>query len=90
MIVTAELSLYPLESEFESDIISFIKYLKAQADIEVHSHSMSTYIIGESGIVFRAIQEAFEKISQSVDTSSLVIKMVNRRLPVEKGFLEFG
>ena len=89
MIVTAEVSLYPLKDTFEPAIITFIKSLNSIDDIEVYTHSMSTYVIGESSHVFDALRTAFESIAGSVDTSSLVIKMVNRKLPVEKGFLEF-
>ena len=89
MIVTVELSLYPLHSEFEEPIINFIKALKSNPDIEVFTHSMSSYIKGEYDQVFAAIKEAYSLACLDVDTVSLVLKMVNRALPIEKGLLDF-
>jgi uncharacterized protein YqgV (UPF0045/DUF77 family) len=87
--ITVELSLYPLTSDFEEPIISFIKILKSHAGIEVHTHSMSSYIKGECNVVFNAISNSFELVSAKTDTISLVVKIVNRDFPVNKGFIEF-
>lgn len=89
MQVTAELSLYPLTPDYEGPIIAFIKYLKDQPSLSVCTHSMSTYVKGESTAVFRAINDALIEVSDKGLTASLVIKIINRNLPVEKGFLEF-
>jgi len=89
MVLTAELSLYPLIAEYEESIISFIKVLKAQEQVEVFTHSMSTFIKGPSHAVFLAINKAVDKTLNDSQTASLVIKVINRDLPVEKGFLEF-
>ena len=89
MKVTAELSLYPLEADFEDCIISFIQHLKKFDKIEVLTHSMSSYVKGESKDVFRAIDAALEAVNDKTDTLSLVIKIINRDLPVEQGFLNF-
>ena len=86
MVVTTELSLYPLTKDYEGPIIKFIQALKGQSDIQVYTHSMSTFVKGESKAVFDAIESA---LSDMDGTVSLVIKAINRDLPVEKGFLEF-
>ena len=86
MVVTTELSLYPLTKDYEGPIIKFIQALKGQSDIQVYTHSMSTFVKGESKAVFAAIESA---LSDTDGTVSLVIKAINRDLPVEKGFLEF-
>jgi uncharacterized protein YqgV (UPF0045/DUF77 family) len=89
LIVTAEISLYPLTTDYEADIIAFIQLLHTQEHIEVFSHSMSTFVRGESAFIFKAINAAFDAIGAQKDTLSLVIKMINRPLPIEKGFLKF-
>ena len=89
MIVTAEVSLYPLSDDFEAPIISFVKRLNQNQAVEVFTHSMSTFVRGDSEKVFNAINEAFEKSVENIDTVSLIIKVVNRDLKVEKGFLGF-
>jgi len=87
VIVTAELSLYPLASEYEASIIQFIQVLKQEEDITVHTHAMSSYVKGESQKVFDAVHKALLKVNEKTETISLVIKMINRDLPVERGFL---
>jgi len=42
MTVTAELSLYPLDQDYEPPIIHFIKTIKSVREIKVMTHSMST------------------------------------------------
>ncbi len=86
-MITAELSLYPLDKDYEPHILGFIAALKANSEVEVHTHSMSTFVKGDDKMVFDAISSAFAKVSSSSDTLSLVIKAINRDLPVEKGFL---
>ena len=86
MVVTAELSLYPLTTDYEGPILAFIKALKKHDEIQVLTHSMSTYVKGESKAVFNAVEVA---LSETPDTVSLVIKTINRDLPVEQGFLKF-
>lgn len=89
MYVTVELSLYPLTNDYEGPIISFIKQLKSSEGLSVNTTSMSTYVKGEGGLVFGSIVKALEKVDDSGFTASLVMKVINRDLPVEKGFLEF-
>lgn len=85
-MITAEVSLYPLKQSYETEIISFIQSLKEVDGLFVVTHAMSTYVKGESSLVFGSIQSAFDKIT---DSSSLVLKIINRDLPVEEGFLNF-
>jgi len=86
MVVTAELSLYPLTTDYEGPILAFIKALKKHDEIQVLTHSMSTYVKGESKAVFNAVEVA---LSETAETVSLVVKAINRDLPVEQGFLKF-
>ena len=87
MIITAEISLYPLANDYEAPIIQFIKTLKAHEGLEVMTHSMSTYVKGESRNVFAGVDTALTGLGDQ--TCSMVIKVINRNLPVEDGFLNF-
>lgn len=89
MTVTAELSLYPLTKDYEEPIILFIQKLKEHKTLEVLTHSMSTYVTGDNSEVFNAINTALEMIDSQGFTVSLVLKIINKKLPVEAGFLEF-
>ncbi len=89
MVITAELSLYPLEKDYEESIIHFIRKLKENDGVEVMTHAMSTFVKGESKQVFAAIEQAMAEVDNRSVTFSLVIKAINRSLPVEQGFLSF-
>ncbi|MBT8232737.1 MAG: hypothetical protein HKN51_13420 [Saprospiraceae bacterium] len=90
MQVTAELSLYPLTKDYESPIISFIQHLKNHSEIQVNTHAMSTFVKGNNSDVFNAISNSLEIVNKEIETVSLVIKVITRDLPVEKGFLNFS
>jgi len=89
MIVTAELSLYPLQDNYEATIIAFIKSLRSNPSLQVSTHAMSTFVKGEVDDVMLAIAKASKSIAYMNNGFSLVTKMINRDLPVEKGFIEF-
>ena len=89
MTVTAELSLYPLTKDYEEPIILFIKKLKEHKALQVMTHSMSTYVTGDNTEVFSAINSALEAVDSQGFTVSLVLKIINKKLPVDAGFLEF-
>lgn len=84
MQITAEISLYPLIQDYESVIINFIRNLKSDVSLEVSTHAMSTYVRGENVSVFNSISNALEQANKEVETLSLVIKIINRDLPVNK------
>ena len=50
---------------------------------------MSTFVKGEIDDVMLAIAKASKSIADMNYGFSLVTKMINRDLPVEKGFIEF-
>lgn len=88
MEITVEVSLYPLSSEYEKCIIDFIHQIKSNHSLEVYTHSMSTYIKGNSDKVFSELNTALKKANATTDTLSMVLKLINRPLPVEEGFFD--
>jgi len=89
MVITAELSLYPLAEEYEQAIIQFIRELKKDTELEVMTHAMSTYVKGESELVMDRLDKAMKSVDNQSITFSLVIKLINRSLPMEAGYLNF-
>jgi len=89
MFLTAELSLYPLTDDYEAGIITFINKLKENPEIEVYTHAMSTFIKGESLQVLTTLNTAMSEVDALGPTFSLAVKMINKNLPVDKGFLAF-
>jgi len=88
MIITAEISLYPLVASYEDPIISCIQNLQQIPDIQVFTNAMSTQIKGEYATVFSAIEEAFAPVLYLEHTTSLVIKIINKDCAIEQGILD--
>lgn len=88
MIVTVEISLYPLQADYESAIIQFIHHLRSVDSLTVQTTAMSTLVKGEFNVVMNTIQSGLEEVYDKVDTSSTVLKIINRDLPIEDGYLK--
>lgn len=90
MVITVEVSLYPLKDDFEDPILGFINSVRANKELTVRTTAMSTYIKGEMSVVFDTLKIELQKVYQHIDTSSTVIKIVNRDLPIEDGYYKFS
>lgn len=86
MIITVEISHYPLTDDYEPNIIHFINRLK-DSDCLVRTTALSTLMKGELHQVFDAIKLAVAEYPEQ--SASTVIKIVNRDLPIEDGYLKF-
>ncbi len=89
MQITCEISLYPLVQNYGHTIIEVIKYFKSNEQLSVMTTAMSTYVKGDSDDVFNQLQGLYNQPLLSEMTSSLVVKIINRDLPVEDGYLTF-
>lgn len=87
MIITVELSLYPLVSDYESDIINCIQGLKEQEKIDVYTNALSTQVKGEWSDVFSALDSVLSNTMDSDRTMSVVIKIINKDCAIEHGHL---
>ena len=64
MKIQAEVSLYPLrQDDLTKPIQQFVESLESD-DLKVKTGSMSSVISGDSNIVFRSLQKAFEQAVQ--------------------------
>lgn len=89
MVITVEISLYPLKDDFENHILDFIKALRSNPQLKVYTTAMSTLVKGEMDVVFDTLKVELAKIYEVIDTASTVLKIVNRSLPIEDGYYEF-
>jgi len=64
MIVQAEISLYPLRTEKLSKPIEAFCRSLAEAGLKIKPGSMSSSILGESAVIFPALQQAFEHVAE--------------------------
>lgn len=78
MIITAELSLYPLNESFVTPIKKYIEALNSIPNLEVRTHALSTEIFGEYDAVMNAVQQATKTVFASSNSTVLVAKYLNK------------
>lgn len=55
MLITVEISLYPLDENFKGPINDFIARLRTHKGLEIVTNATSTQIVGEHSAVFNAL-----------------------------------
>ena len=77
MLVSVDISLYPLKESFIPPVDKFIASLKKYKDIEVRVNNMSTQIFGEYDIVMDILKKEINNTFLSEENVVLNIKVVN-------------
>ena len=79
MKTSVEISYYPLQPEFVTPILDFIKRLNEYENIEAVTNGMSTQVFGEYFDVMEAITQEIYK-SFEIPHSVFVLKVINADL----------
>jgi uncharacterized protein YqgV (UPF0045/DUF77 family) len=72
MQVSAQISLYPLKQERLAPAIEMAWKVLEESQLNLKKGDMSTVVIGEAEVVFRAIKEAFLKTAEMGPVSMVV------------------
>lgn len=64
MKIQAQISIYPLKTDSLSIPIGQFCGILEKKGLKVETKTMSSFVSGESDIVFESVQEAFEKLSE--------------------------
>lgn len=75
MKISIELTLTPLQNEFEEPIINFIKRLRA-SEFTVLENPLSTQVYGDFSKVVPFVTSEIEKTFKTLDHVVLTMKMV--------------
>jgi uncharacterized protein YqgV (UPF0045/DUF77 family) len=65
MISSAQISVYALRQESLSPAIEMVRAALAARGLEAQIGSMSTNVVGEDGLIFSALAEAFAKAANA-------------------------
>ncbi len=76
MQLSAELSLYPLDADYENIVLAFIDTIVAEGSVSSVTNSMSTQIHGEASEVFAVIQKALAHSYSTFGKQVLVAKFI--------------
>lgn len=75
MRISVELTLSPLEDDYESPIIDFIKRLR-NSGLTVIENPLSTQIYGDYDEVMEVLQEEMKTALEAIDRGLLYLKIV--------------
>lgn len=75
MEISVELTLTPLQDQFEPPIINFIKALRA-SNLTVIENPLSTQVYGNYDVVMKVLQEEMKTALEALENGLLFIKIV--------------
>lgn len=84
MMLTAELSLYPLAENYIPPIDSFIAAVRQREDLTVVTNAMSTQLRGEHDVVMGAVSDALRASAERYGMQILVCKFIPAALTIDE------
>ncbi|MBN2236508.1 MAG: hypothetical protein JW729_03055 [Bacteroidales bacterium] len=76
MLVSVEISYYPLQEEFIPPILVFVSRLKTYPEMKVVSNRMSTQVFGEFSVIMKILTKEIEQAFE-IPNSVFIIKIIN-------------
>ncbi len=76
MKAAIEISMYPLNEEYEPPILDFIGRLNKYSGIRVQTNSMSTQISGEYDVIMDILQQEMKTSFERGKTVAMVMKVI--------------
>ena len=76
MTISVDISMYPLQSEFEKPISAFIEVLAQEQSVNIVRTELSTQIYGEYDIIMELLQQEIKEVFEKIPQSVFVIKLV--------------
>lgn len=75
MNISVELTLSPLQDDFEPHVIDFIKKLRSSG-LTIRENPLSTQIYGDYDRVMNVLQEEIKTVMEAMDRGLLYMKIV--------------
>ena len=81
MEISVDISMYPLQKEFETPILAFISQLEKEDSVEVVRNELSTQIHGDYKTIMTLLEKEMFSVFTEIPDSIFVLKFVgnNRR-----------
>ena len=75
MEISVELTLTPLQDDYEEPIVEFIKKLR-DSGLTVMENPLSTQVYGEYNRVMNVLKEEIENVFEKIDAGLIMLKLV--------------
>jgi uncharacterized protein YqgV (UPF0045/DUF77 family) len=81
MEISVDISMYPLQKDFEAPILAFIELLEKEKRVEVVRNELSTQVHGEYKVIMTLLEKEMFSVFTEIPDSIFVLKFVgnNRR-----------
>ena len=81
MEISVDISMYPLQKEFEAPILAFIEMLEKEERVDVVRNELSTQVHGDYKIIMTLLEKEMFSVFTEIPDSIFVLKFVgNNRL----------
>jgi len=76
MEISVDISMYPLQQEFEAPILAFISQLEKEDTVEVVRNELSTQIHGDYKTIMTLLEKEMFSVFTEIPDSIFVLKFV--------------
>ena len=80
MKASVEISMYPLDQDYERPILDFIARLRQYDGITVNTNTMSTQLFGDYDLLFSALTKEMKESFRKEPAVVMVMKVINAEL----------
>lgn len=80
MKIAVEISLYPLNQQYEAPILDFIHRLNEHERLKVNTNNMSTQIEGEYDLVMDVLKKELKESMEKEGVTIGVLKILNQAI----------
>ena len=76
MEISVDISMYPLQREFEAPILAFIAELEKEQSVEVVRNELSTQVHGDYKVIMALLEKEIYSVFTKIPDSNFVLKLV--------------
>lgn len=76
MEISVDISMYPLQKEFEAPILAFIAELEKEQSVEVVRNELSTQVHGDYKVIMALLEREMFSVFTEIPDSIFVLKLV--------------
>ncbi len=76
MEISVDISMYPLQKEFEAPILAFIEMLEKEVRVEVVRNELSTQVHGDYKVIIALLEKEMFSVFTEIPDSIFVLKFV--------------
>jgi len=76
MEISVDISMYPLQKEFETPILAFISQLEKESSVEVVRNELSTQVHGDYKTIMALLEKEMFSVFTEIPDSIFVLKFV--------------